>query len=99
MLVVSGTMSFPEGTADAVRAAMRKVVAETLKEQGCITYRFYPDMDNPDHYRVFEEWESGDALKAHGASAHIAEYRATLGEIGILSREITVYQVEKSSKL
>ena len=99
MLVVSGTMSFAAGSADAVQDAMRKVTAATVQETGCISYRFYPDMDNPDHYRVFEEWESMDALKAHGASDHIADYRATLQSIGVLTREITVYHVEKSTNL
>ena len=99
MVVVSGTFKFPAGSAQAVREAMDKCVAETLKEEGCISYRFYPDMHEPDVYRVFEEWESGKHLGAHGQSAHLAEFRETLGKLGVMDRDVKLYKVSESRGL
>ena len=93
MVVVSGTFSFPAGSADGVKAAMAACVAETTKEEGCITYRFYPDMEQPDVYRVFEEWETMEHLGAHGKSAHLAEFRNTLQGLGLVNREVKIYEV------
>jgi quinol monooxygenase YgiN len=95
MIVVSGTFNFPAGSADAVKAAMATCVAATLKEEGCITYAFYPDMTQPDVYRVFEEWETMDHLKAHGASAHLGVYREALKAAGIIDRSVKIYEVGK----
>ena len=81
MIVISGEMEFEPGNDDAIRDAMVIMMAESAKEDGCIHYRFYRDVGNPEVYHVYEEWESGAHLKAHAESAHMADYRAKLGEI------------------
>jgi quinol monooxygenase YgiN len=61
-----------------------------LAEQGCISYE--ATVDSPafppsrgsfgeDTFVVLERWESADALKAHGASPHMAEYAAKTREM------------------
>lgn len=95
MIVVSGTFTFPAGSAAAVHAAMAACVAETLKEDGCITYAFYADLATPDTYRVFEEWETMDHLKAHGQSAHLGAFRESLKNAGLIERAVKIYGVDK----
>lgn len=99
MVVVSGTFVFPAGTREKVAQAAAQVVAETRREKGCITYRFYADLEDENTYRVFEEWETLDDLKAHGKSAHLAAFRETLAGIGMISRDVKLYHVEKTSQL
>ena len=99
MIVVSGTMSFNDGNRERVIAAMQAVEAETAKEEGCLTYRFYPDRDDQNTFRVFEEWTSWDTLGAHGKSAHLAEFRATLQAIGLTNRDIKAYTVSEAKQL
>lgn len=59
-------------------------------ENGCIEYVPVIDAENasptqakcgPDTFVVIEKWESMDALKAHGASAHMAAYGAKVKEL------------------
>ena len=54
-------------------------------EQGCIEYGPAIDAEGagaiqtplgPDSFAVIEKWETLEALKAHGASAHMAAYAA-----------------------
>jgi quinol monooxygenase YgiN len=56
-----------------------------LAEDGCIEYGPAVDAEGagaiqtpfgPDSFVVIEKWASLDALKAHGASAHMATYAA-----------------------
>ena len=99
MVVVSGTMTFGDGVRDQVVAAMQAVEAETAKEEGCITYRFYPDRDDPNTFRVFEEWSSWETLGAHAKSAHLGAFRETLKSIGLEGRDIKAYTVSETKQL
>ena len=79
MLVVTGEFRFEPGKDDALRAAMVDMMNESAKEAGCHHYRFYRDVENPEVYRVYEEWESDAAprrprrLRAHEGLSRPAE--------------------------
>ena len=88
MIVVTGEFRFAEGKDDDVRAAMVDMMNETAKEAGCLHYRFYRDVEHPDRYRVYEEWESDAHLADHAASAHMQVFRGRLKEIGVVSRKV-----------
>lgn len=88
MIIVSGHFTFTPGHDDAIRAAMIDMMTESAKEDGCHHYRFYRDVETPEVYHVYEEWESDAHLAAHAASAHMQVFRAKLGEIGVAHREV-----------
>ena len=88
MIVVTGEFRFQPGKDEAVRAAMVDMMNMTAKEAGCLHYRFYRDVEHPEHYRVYEEWESARHLADHAASAHMKVFRGRLGEIGVVSRKV-----------
>ncbi len=82
------------GILEAFRANMSAVHAE----KGCIEYGPAIDAEGvgsfqakfgPDTFVVIEKWESLDALKAHGASPHMAAYAARTRDM-IQSRVIHV---------
>ncbi len=99
MLVVTGEFRFEPGKDDAVRAAMVDMMNESAKEAGCHHYRFYRDVENPEIYRVYEEWESDQHLADHGASAHMKEFRGRLKEIGVVSRDVKKMEAGSATKL
>ncbi len=88
MIVVTGEFRFTEGKDDAVRAAMIDMMNESNKEAGCHHYRFYRDVEKPEIYRVYEEWELDKHLADHAASAHMKVFRGRLKEIGVTSRKV-----------
>ena len=99
MLVISGEIHVaPESRAKAVAAAI-KVEQATRKEAGCLTYTFYSDLEDPNVFRIFEEWESGDVLAAHLKTPHIAEFRKDMAEVKVLSRQVKRYEVTAVSAL
>lgn len=94
--VITAKPGMREQILDAFRANMPAVHAE----QGCIEYGPAVDAEGaggiqtkfgPDTFVVLEKWESLDALKAHGASAHMAAYAGKTREM-IASRVIHVLQ-------
>lgn len=92
MLIVTGIIEIPEGAFEQVRPAIRRMVEATLAEPGCMTYGFWQDPDRENRLRVYEEWEGRAALDAHFATAHMAEFRAALAEIGPIRREIVAIE-------
>ncbi|MEM1300142.1 MAG: putative quinol monooxygenase [Pseudomonadota bacterium] len=88
MIIVTGTFELPGDGVDKAKDAMASMVAETLKEDGCIEYRFWQSISSPTTFRVYEEWESDAHLEAHFATPHMATFRAALGEINLISRQV-----------
>lgn len=52
-------------------AIAKKLVDETVKENGCISYEF---CEKDDYYVFFERWKSADALDKHTKTPHFLEY-------------------------
>ena len=77
-LVILGDIRIkPEGR-DALIAAGAKMMAASNAEDGCHRYNFAFDVAEPDLVRISEEWESEEALAAHFATPHMAEFQAAL---------------------
>jgi quinol monooxygenase YgiN len=72
MIVISGTVQVqPPLRAEAIaKAVWMQQLSQA--EPGCRCYRFYTDLEDPNCFRIFEEWESEEALKAHFQTPHMA---------------------------
>jgi quinol monooxygenase YgiN len=99
MIVVSGTITYEPAHHDGVRAAVLRVAEATRAEDGCITYEFFADLAGPGRMRVFEEWETDEALKTHATQPHMVAFREELSNFTMTSREITRYVVGETSQL
>jgi len=85
MIHVLAMITTKPGLRDEVLRDFRANMPAVHAEQGCIEYGPAIDAEaaggiqsklGPDSFVVIEKWESMDALKAHGASAHMAAYAA-----------------------
>lgn len=88
MLIVTGVVEVDPAGIDKARDAAQQMVRETVKEPGCILYEFSQVLGQDNKFRVYEEWQDQAALEAHFATPHMAAFRAALGEIGLISRDI-----------
>jgi quinol monooxygenase YgiN len=100
MIHVFATITARPGQRDAVLAFFRKNVAAVLAEEGCISYEAVVDVPGfggfqtplgNDSFAVVERWENADALKAHAASAHMAEYGRNIAPL-LANRAINVLE-------
>ena len=60
-----------ENADEAVKFA-KELVAETVKEPGCIAYNLFADNIDNTHIVIIEEWESQEVLDIHSASLHFS---------------------------
>lgn len=77
-----------------VKAELLKLIAPTLKEDGCIQYDLHQDNENPSVFMFFENWESQDLWEAHMQSSHL---KAFVESTDGLLVDLTVYQMSKVS--
>lgn len=99
MLIIEGWLKLASGQFDGVAEAARTMVAETLKEEGCLSYAFARDINDPDLIRIAERWESAEALAAHGQSAHMAAFNAAMGGVQREGGELWLYSGEAVRRL
>lgn len=94
MLIIEGWLKLAAGEFDKVTDAARAMVAATLQEEGCLTYAFSRDINDPDLIRIAERWETAEALAAHGKSAHMAEFNKAMGSVTREGAELWLYSGE-----
>ena len=51
-----------------------QIQAASQAEQGCLAYRFYIRLDDPDKIFLYEEWESVEAHAAHRETEHFKRF-------------------------
>ncbi|MFM0342046.1 putative quinol monooxygenase [Paraburkholderia fungorum] len=100
MIHVVATITTQPGQREAVLALFNKNRPAVLAEEGCISYEAVVDVPDfgaiqtplgKDTFAVIERWESPAALRAHAASAHMAEYGRNTRPL-LVSRAIHVLQ-------
>lgn len=60
---------------------------------------FYTSVADENIVRVFEEWESDDALKAHFATPHMAEFLQKLPQIVAGPADVKRYEIASVASL
>ena len=65
MLIVAGEIVIGPESRDAAAQAARDMARATREEDGCVTYRFYADLEDETRFHVFEIWESAEHLARH----------------------------------
>ena len=74
-------------------------MAETRKENGCISYTFSADLADEGLFHLFEEWEGQEALDSHFKQPHMAKFQGAVGGLGVKGMSIQRYEVGSVSKM
>jgi quinol monooxygenase YgiN len=99
MIVVVGRVRTDANKrAELVRIG-QAVAAASRKEPGCISYRLYEDTERDNNFVFVEEWESGEALRQHFATAHIAEFMRAIPETIVAPPDVKFHTIERSMDL
>ena len=84
MIHVIARMELNEGCKEAMLKVLSGVVPKVLSEDGCIMYTPCLDADedpNGTFLTIVEAWKDRDALDAHLATAHMAEFREAVKDL------------------
>ncbi len=74
MIVISGTIPIKAESREEARQLALEMAKATQAEAGCLFYNFYADLADPNLFRIFEEWESEEALAKHFQTDHMAKF-------------------------
>ena len=99
MLIVAGTFRLDPSNRDAAMEAASEMMAETAKEEGCVSYVMSADFADPGLFHLFEEWESEEHLEAHFVVPHMAVFQKKLAELGPIERDIFRYDASGKQPL
>ena len=78
MIVVNAKIESDEANIAAMKDAIATMEAASQAEDGCDDYTFSVELNNPNVLRITERWQSMDALSAHFATPHMAEFQAAM---------------------
>lgn len=96
MIVVISRMHVKPGVQEQLKALAKITVDATLKEHGCISYRFVQDAFDDCVFCFVEEWLNQDCLKAHTLTEHFRIWREQNAHM-IADRTIKVYEAQEAS--
>jgi quinol monooxygenase YgiN len=99
MIVIAGTVRVPPENLDAFRPHMDAMLAASRAEDGCLTYSYAVDVQDPGLIRVFEAWRDQAAIEAHFQMAHMAEWRSQWPALGVSDRRLSLYEVASEREL
>ena len=99
MILVSGRFRLPPERIAEARPAMAKVITASRAEPGCRAYAYAEDVTEPGLFRVHEEWDSLEALRAHFATPHMREWQEAREAFGFHDREVKACEMGAETPL
>ncbi|MFN3516431.1 MAG: putative quinol monooxygenase [Novosphingobium sp.] len=99
MLLIEGWLKLASGEFEKVRDQAMAMVKATNEEEGCLHYSFAQDIADPDLIRISERWASQEALAAHSASTHMAEFNKAMGSVKREGADLRLYSAEELRRL
>ena len=97
MIVVNAIIKSDPDNIDAMRQAIATMETASRAEEGCHDYTFSVELNDASVLRITEKWESMDALGAHFAMPHMADFRAAMAANPPQSVEAKFYEVTEVS--
>jgi len=86
-------MSFLENQIKAYQMLAAELIHETRKEEGCISYELFQDIEHYNICTFIEAWEDRDALGRHMKSAHYERIVPQMAQMKEKPSEINVYRL------
>lgn len=99
MIQINGIITLPEGTLDQAHDAIVTMAKASQAEDGCINYTFAEDLTAPGSLILYERWRDQEALQAHMASPHMAEFQKAMAQFGEPKRDIRMYVTDDGQAL
>lgn len=92
MIKVIARSIIKEGHLSEALQIYQLLVNETVKEQGCISYELFQELDNPNSLTLIEEWEDIEALQHHTQTPHFIDL---VGKLSFYEKELPVLLYKK----
>jgi quinol monooxygenase YgiN len=78
---------------ELLRRVREEMFQPTRREAGCIQYRFYQDVEDPNAFSFVEEWRDHGCLDEHFRSKHVGRFLEAVGDLVSEPPEARFYDV------
>lgn len=99
MIIVNGSFRLPADRLEEAIPAMKRVIAASLDERGCLAYSYAIDIVDPGLVRVTEAWANGETLARHFETPHMQAWQQEREALGMTDRTMTMHAVKHSTDL
>lgn len=99
MIVVVGRVTSDAERREQLVRVGQAVARASRDEKGCLGYRLYADTESEHDYVFIEEWESLEALRAHFATPHVAEFMQAIFGVIAGPPDVKFHEVAKTMTL
>jgi quinol monooxygenase YgiN len=99
MIVVVGRVRTDGGKRAELLRVGQAVAAASRAEPGCLGYRLYEDTEVENDFVFVEEWVSSEALRAHFATPHIAEFMKAIPATLVAPPDVKFHTIASSMDL
>ncbi|OOM77281.1 putative monooxygenase YcnE [Clostridium puniceum] len=70
----------------------KELIEKSRKEEGCISYGLFQDINNASVFTFIEEWKDQKAIEIHNNSEHFKRIVPLLGELRIGKGDVNLYK-------
>lgn len=98
-IVIAGELRIQRARLDTAKEALQAMQNATRAEPGCVSYYFSQDLEHADRFKIFEEWESEQALQAHMLTEHMGRLMQALPGLLAAPLLVTKYEVASGAPL
>jgi quinol monooxygenase YgiN len=71
----------PESRLELLRQVRENLLPPTRREPGCLSYRFYQDIEDANAFSFVEEWNDWMSLNNHFRSERVGTFLGGLGDL------------------
>ncbi|MPQ98183.1 antibiotic biosynthesis monooxygenase [Modestobacter sp. I12A-02628] len=96
ILVIAAAHARPDRREDMV-ALLAGLARRSRGEQGCTSYVFTSDIEDPNAFTSIEQWESREDLDRHMGTPELAEALSKLPDMITAEPTITVHEVSRTA--
>ena len=93
-IIISGTVDIDPEQMEAAMTAAKPLIEGALTQEGIMDYDWCPDPLTPGRIRVFERWESQQALENHFNNHWYQDMRMALAQFGIRGADVLKYRID-----
>jgi quinol monooxygenase YgiN len=99
MIVVTGRLRIAPENRDRFIELASEMCRRSRQDEGCVGYRFYSDLEQPDHYVIVEEWRDEEALQLHFRQPHTGVFMGGLPELLAAAPDALFHTVAQTRRL
>jgi len=93
MITIIAKCLLKDGLKEKFKKTAIELIESSRKEDGCISYNLYEDLNNENILIFIEEWKDKEAINSHNNSEHFKRIVTELSELYLMDPEISLYKV------